>query len=140
MGHELSVGSDQDRLLRLAGEFLDAVRQRNSTRLRSLLTPDVSWRLPGRSRISGEIQGPAAVVARAMDIAGSGVQVELLHILLGSTGFALSLHNTGETNGRRLDEHLATVCAVQGERVTAIDTYVSDLDGVERHFVQDAER
>jgi ketosteroid isomerase-like protein len=43
-------------------------------------------------------------------------------------GAALSLRNTATApDGRRLDEHLATVLTTQCGRITAIDSYLSDV-------------
>jgi ketosteroid isomerase-like protein len=41
--------------------------------------------------------------------------------------------------GRRavLDEHLATVCTLRDGRIVAIETYLSDLDGMNAFFARD---
>src|SRR5215469_7843837 len=76
--------------------------------MRSLLTDDASWVLPGTNRISGPADGPDAVVERAKLIASFGLNFELRHILLRRNNMALSLHNTASRGNLRLDEYLST--------------------------------
>lgn len=51
---------------------------------------------------------------------------------------ALALHNTARRGDLELDEHLATVCTVQDGRVTRIETYLSDVDGMNAFFAEPA--
>ncbi|MER6569823.1 nuclear transport factor 2 family protein [Streptomyces sp. NPDC001093] len=124
-----SVGST------VAERFLAAFQARDWERLRGLLADDVTWTMPGSGSISGTIRGKEAVVGRARHIAGQGLHTELLHVLVGAHGAALSLRNTATApDGRRLDEHLATVLTTQHGRITAIDSYLSDVDGMSAFF------
>jgi hypothetical protein len=41
---------------------------------------------------------------------------------------ALSLNNTASRGDLILNEHLATVCSLRGGKISAIDTYLSDVD------------
>ncbi len=103
--------------------------------LRELLASDVRWVLPGDNAISGSADGAEAVVARGRLIAGYGVNFALKHILVSRTNMALSIHNTAERNGVRLDEHLATVCQINDDGlITLIETYLSDVDGMNAFF------
>ncbi|MCU7820754.1 nuclear transport factor 2 family protein [Kitasatospora sp. DSM 101779] len=119
----------------VAERFLAAFRARDETALRALLAESVAWSMPGSGTISGTVHGRDAAVARAWEIAGRGVRTELLHVLVGQLGVALSLHNTARAaDGRELDEHLATVLTVQDGLITAIDSYLSDVDGMSAFF------
>ncbi|MEU9123188.1 nuclear transport factor 2 family protein [Streptomyces sp. NPDC048506] len=119
----------------IAERFLAAFRDREWETLRGLLADDIAWTMPGAGTISGTVHGADAAVDRARQIAGRGVRTELLHILLGAHGAALSLRNTATApDGRRLDEHLATVLTVHHGRITAIDSYLSDVDGMSAFF------
>ena len=60
----------------------------------------------------------------------------LLHILSSRTGVALHLHNTAERDGIQLDEYLATVLRIGGEKILAIETFLSDVDGMNAFFVE----
>ena len=103
--------------------------------LRALLTDDAYWTLPGDNTISGTANGADAVVDRVRKIASYGLNFELLHVLVSRDNVALSLHNTARQGDRGLDEYLATVCRLQGSKIAAIETFLSDVDGMNAFFV-----
>jgi len=120
---------------KLADGFLTALRARDWTLLSSLVTENVTWSLPGQSLISGEAQGVDAVIKRAQTIVSYGVTFTLKHILVGKHGVALSLHNTARRGDLNLDEHLATVFGLRGQKIATISTYLSDVEMVNTFFV-----
>jgi uncharacterized protein len=99
-----------------------------------MLTNDIVWTLPGDNQVSGEIAGRAGVVAHFQKIAAFGVSFELDHILVSRNNVALSLHNTAHRGDIVLDEHLATFCRLDGEAICAIETYLSDVEGMDAFF------
>ncbi len=103
--------------------------------IRSLLTDDATWTLPGDNTISGTVEGADAVVERAKKIASYGLRFELLHILVSRENMALSLHNTARRGDVRLDEYLSTVCRLRDGRIASIETYLSDVPGMNAFFV-----
>ncbi len=119
----------------LVKQFLEGLGTRNMPALRAILAEDITWTLPGTSRISGTARGVEAVMERIDRITGSGVHMELKDILIGLTDVTLSLHNTAKVDGRELDERLSTVCIIREGRIAEIQTYLSDVDGVNRFFV-----
>ncbi len=108
-------------------KFLNALRSRNWELMRTIMAPDIVWSLPGSSRISGEAHGVDAVIARCQIITNYGLNFALKHVLYGQFGFALSLNNTAKRDDLVLDQHLATVCSLREERISRIDTYLSDV-------------
>ena len=119
----------------MAGQFLAGLRTRDWELLRSILLEDVVWSLPGTSVISGEAHGAGAVVHRAQTITSYGLSFALKHMLIGRGGVALSLHNTARRDELVFDEHLATVLSLHGGKVSAIDTYLSDIGMLNAFFV-----
>jgi len=119
----------------IAQQFLAGLRSRYWSLLRSIMTEDIVWSLPGTSLISGEASGVGAVIARAQRIVSYGLTFTLEHILIGQQGIALSLHNTAKNGNQILDEHLATVCIFRDEKICGIDTYLSDVEMVNAFFV-----
>ncbi|MEV0277997.1 nuclear transport factor 2 family protein [Streptomyces sp. NPDC050610] len=101
----------------------------------SLLTDDAVWTLPGDNKISGTARGADAVVERVRLIAGYGVRFEFERVLVSRDNLALSLHNTAARDGVVLDEYLATVCFLRDGRISAIETYLSDVTGMNAFFV-----
>jgi|SRR5665647_466474 len=119
---------------KLAETFLNAVGTQNWDLLHSIITEDISWTLPGTSLISGEVNGANAIITRAQQIVSYGASLELKHILYGQYNVALSVHNQAVRGELVLDEHLATVCTIRDGKISKIETYVSDIDGVNGFF------
>ncbi|WP_411123532.1 nuclear transport factor 2 family protein [Streptomyces sp. x-19] len=103
--------------------------------IRTLLTDDATWTLPGDNTVSGTAEGADEVVARARKIASYGLHFALLHILVSRENMALSLHNTARRGDVRLDEHLSTVCRLRDGKIASIETYLSDVAGMNAFFV-----
>ncbi|SFO48152.1 nuclear transport factor 2 family protein [Sphingomonas sp. OK281] len=103
--------------------------------IRAILAYDAQWTLPGDNRISGVVKGADAIVQRIQDIAAYGVRFDLTDILLSRTDMALAVHNTAERDGVMLDERLATICRVQGDKITSIETFLSDVDNMNAFFI-----
>jgi len=119
---------------KLAETFLHAVGTQNWDLLHSIITEDISWTLPGRSVISGEVHGANAIITRAHQIVSYGASLELKHILYGQYNVALFVHNQATRGELILDEHLATVCTIYNGKISKIETYLSDIDGVNAFF------
>ncbi|HEX8535519.1 MAG TPA: nuclear transport factor 2 family protein [Allosphingosinicella sp.] len=124
---------DRDQLGR---SFHACLLSRDWKALRALLHDDASWTLPGDNMVSGSAEGGDAVVERAQLIASYGVRFELLHILLSREHMALLLHNTARRGDLELDEHLATVCRLRGSRIIDIETYLSEVRGMDAFFAE----
>ncbi|MFC0598550.1 nuclear transport factor 2 family protein [Streptomyces palmae] len=103
--------------------------------IRSMLHDDATWTLPGDNTISGTVVGAHAVVERARKIASYGLSFELLHVLVSRENMALSLHNTARRPDAILDEYLTTVCRLRDGRIADIETYLSDVPGMNAFFV-----
>lgn len=126
---------DPASLFAVAEEFRAAQLAGDRTRLRDVLSEDVIWVLAGDNTVSGEARGVAAVFARFDQLVHYGVHIGIEHITVGRDGAALIMHNTGEHNGRTLDEHLVSTMTVTDRTIVRIDTYLSDLDMMNAYFV-----
>jgi len=117
-------------------QFLEALAGQDWHAMRQLFSDDAHWTMPGSNSIfSATAVGPDTLVARAQGIAASGVHTEVLHVLVGHAGVALSLHNTAQNaSGQRLDQHLATVLTIKHGKIAKVDTYLSDVAGMETFF------
>ena len=119
---------------KIAETFLHAVGTQNWDLLHSIITEDISWTLPGTSLISGEVNGVNAIITRAQQIVSYGASLELEYILYGQYNVALFVHNQASRGELILDEHLTTVCTICNGKISKIETYVSDVDGVNAFF------
>jgi ketosteroid isomerase-like protein len=127
--------SDNETNLALGRSFHQALVSRDWDGIRALLHDDATWTLPGDNTISGTAEGADAVVERAQRIASYGLDFELLHLLVSRENMALSLHNTARREDAVLDEYLATVCRVHEGKIASIETYLSDVPGMNAFFV-----
>lgn len=118
----------------LAKAFHGALVTKDWDGMRTLFHNDATWTLPGENAISGQATGVDAVIDRAKLIASYGLSFKLEHILLSRDNMALGLHNTAERDGIRLDEHLATVCRLRDGRIAEVETFLSDVPGMDRFF------
>ncbi|MFD5825645.1 nuclear transport factor 2 family protein [Lentzea sp. NPDC060358] len=118
----------------VAATFMKALGSKDWSLLRDLLTEDVTWTLPGDNRISGTVAGPDGVAERVELISSFGVHFALLHVLVSRDNVALNLHNTATRDDAVLDEHLATVFTLRDGKVARIETFLSDVDGMNRFF------
>ncbi|MFF8897365.1 nuclear transport factor 2 family protein [Streptomyces lydicus] len=121
--------------LALGRTFHQALVSADWDGIRALLHDDATWTLPGDNTISGTAEGADAVVERARRIASYGLNFELLHILASRENMALSLHNTARREDAVLDEYLATVCRLRDGKIASIETYLSDVPGMNAFFV-----
>jgi uncharacterized protein len=119
----------------VARSFHTALSTRDWLALRALLTDDATWTLPGDNLISGKVFGADDVVGRARKIAGFGLTFALERILVSRDNVTVCLHNTASREGRILDEHLATVCFLRGGKIAAIESYLSDIGGMNAFFI-----
>lgn len=126
--------SDTD-FLALGRQFLGALGAQDWAAMRALVTADVTWSFPGDARISGIAEGVDAVVAKGTAITSSSVHIELLNVLAGVNGAAVSLHNTANSeDGRSLDQYLVTVLTVRDGKITQIDSFLSDPPKIAAYF------
>ena len=120
----------------LAAIFQRALTTKDWTLLRTIMDLEVTWTLPGDNQISGTAVGVEAVIARAELIASYGLTFTLEHVLVSRDNMALALHNTARRNGLVLDEHLATVCTIRDDHIVSIETYLSDLESMDKFFAE----
>ena len=120
--------------LDVAKQFYATLVARDWSAMREIIDDRASWVLPGDNYISGPADGGDAVVARGRLIAGYGLKFELLHFLESRTDVALMLHNTAQSEHANLDEYLATVLRVKDGKIIFIETFLSDVAGMNAFF------
>jgi ketosteroid isomerase-like protein len=118
----------------LGTAFFWALRTKNWALLREIMSPDVTWSLPGENAISGTAAGIDDVIARAQQISTYRMTSTLERVFVSRDNIALGLHNTARSGERVLDEHIATVCTVRAGQIVQVETYLDDLDGMNRFF------
>jgi uncharacterized protein len=123
-----------DKKQQMARKFLSVLGKPDEAVVKSVSVDDVIWSFPGSSVISGEARGAAGIIKRAKTIAAHDVKVEVVRTVYGYEGVAMILHNTSTTGGRVLDEHLAAVFSFRGDKISRLDTFLSDVAMAEAFF------
>jgi len=121
--------------LQLATDFLTSWKSRDWTNMKTLLSENVVWSLPGESILSGEVKGPDAITKRAGQLKDFGVMVEIKQILFNEKGLALSLHNTAKRGELILDEWVVIVCELEGSKISRLTTHLNDIAGINAFFI-----
>jgi ketosteroid isomerase-like protein len=132
---EVTMAMDADAaLLRSLGErFKDA--HGDPSLLGPLLHEDIVWVLPGQNAVSGEVRGIDGILGRLERLAGFGLDINVEAVAVGRAAGALLLHNTGAKDGRAIDVRVVSTFTVRDEKIDYIDSYVSDIDMMNRFFV-----
>jgi uncharacterized protein len=120
----------------LARTFLSVLSHPNPDVIKATAVDDVVWSFPGKSPISGEAHGVDGIMKRAQTIASYGVKVEFIRAVFSLNSVAIFLHNTGNKNGRVLDEQVAAVFTLRGDKISRLDTFLSDVGMAEAFFAQ----
>jgi uncharacterized protein len=118
----------------IAQDFIRGLGNRDARLLRSMMTEDVIWSLPGESPMSGEAHGLDALLKRANTLHGFNVNIAAEHVVFSLYDVALHLHNTGHYGGKVLDEHLTTVIHLDGGKIRRLDTFISDIPMLNAYF------
>jgi uncharacterized protein len=111
----------------IALKFIHSLQQRDPEMLRTVLTDNAVWSLPGTSQVAGEAEGADAIIARSQFLGEHGVKFELLHVIYGYEGMGIMLHNTAKCKSRVLDEYLSTIFKLEGDKICRLDTYITDV-------------
>jgi uncharacterized protein len=125
---------DNEQKQKLALKFLSILGKPDASVVKDVVVEDVVWTFPGTSQISGEAHGVDAIMKRSHTIASYKVKVEVIRTVYGFSGVSVILHNTGEKDGKVLDEHLAAVFAFRGDKIERLDTHLSDVPMVKAFF------
>jgi ketosteroid isomerase-like protein len=118
----------------LARKFLIVLSHPDPEVIKGTAVEDVIWSFPGESPISGEAHGVDGIMKRARTISSYDVKVEFIRAVHSLTSVAIFLHNTGNKNGRVLDEQVAGVFTFRGDKISRLDTFLSDVGMAEAFF------
>jgi hypothetical protein len=67
----------------IAQSFIRGLGSRDGNLLRSIMTEDVVWSLPGESPMSGEVHGVDAILKRANTLHNFNVNIAIEHVVYG---------------------------------------------------------
>ncbi|NMO51546.1 SnoaL-like domain-containing protein [Actinoplanes sp. TBRC 11911] len=120
--------------LELGMRFGVALAEMNEEGLREVCTEDVTWSIPGSSRVSGTSFGVAGLLAVQRVLHDAGVTAEIQQVLYGRDSMVAMLHETGSKDGKTLDVIVASVVELRGRRIARITANVSDVEQLNRYL------
>ncbi len=115
-------------------KFTTGLRNADVSLLKSVVTDDIVWTLPGKSLMSGEAHGVDAIMKRSELLQQYGVKIEVQHVVFGYQDIAVRLHNTGTRGDKILDEYLVTVFRFRENKIYRAETFLSDVDMLNAFF------
>ena len=89
--------------------------------LNELFADDLVWHSPGRSQLSGDYRGKAAVMAffqKTVELTAGTFKLEIHDVLANDTHGVALVHATGEREGRTLDDDTVQVFHIVDGKVT----------------------
>lgn len=108
----------------VVGRYGAAAATGDMAALAATLTDDVVWHQPGANQLSGDHQGPAAVVAhlgRFMELSGGTFALETESVTESGNLVATTVRFTAQREGTAdLDQHGVDVFRVEGDRIAEI--------------------
>ncbi|MCQ6957019.1 hypothetical protein [Mucilaginibacter aquariorum] len=127
-----TITCDEDKLT-LGNQFVLAFKDRDWDLLRSIITDDCTWVLPGKGELAGSSDGAERVIEKAkhfvknLDL-GSGH----IHVCLNCV--AMAIQNQAVSGVPDSIEHIATVNTMRDGKISCINSFFSDVSGMRNYF------
>jgi uncharacterized protein len=113
--------------LQIMKRALDAFKSGDGGALSQLFSPDVVWRVPGRSVLAGEYRGQEEVFGffgRLMQLTGGTFTVSSIDMFANASGGVFVDRITAERDGRTLDVPLILHVTIRnGQIVEGVDHF-----------------
>jgi uncharacterized protein len=119
---------------------LAALNANDFAALEGLIHPEVSWYIPGRSSVAGEVHGRDAVLARfagyLRETSGT-FRMQLRKVLQSPDGRVVAIHHdSGERSGKRLNAGCCTVFDFEDGLILEGSDHFHDLYGWDEFWSQ----
>jgi uncharacterized protein len=115
-------------MLDLANRFLLSIKKRDWELLRLIISEDCIWRWPEADSDSNTVVWCDSVIKNIADIADRVIDLNFNKISFGLNGVAISLQFHTKMAGKETDKNLITVCILRGYLISAINSYLSDVE------------
>jgi len=114
--------------------FANAVVHDDHAGIAQNATPDIEWTIPGTSVISGRTTGIDNVLRLADIFATYGLHISPLGSTFGVDTVAVRLHDTGEHNGKRIDQDVINVLTIRDDKVAGVTATLTDVSSFDAYF------
>jgi ketosteroid isomerase-like protein len=125
--------TDQQRQA-IVSAFATAIVRDDHAGIAANAAPDIVWTIPGSSVISGRTSGIDAVIRLADVLAQYGLHISVQGSSYGVDTVAVRLHDSGEHDGKTLDQNVVNVLTIRDGKVTNVAANLTDVDAFDAYF------
>lgn len=118
----------------VVGAFATAIVHDDHAGIAEHATPDIVWTIPGSSVVSGRATGIDDVTRLADTFAQYGLHISPQGLAFGRDTVAVTLHDTGEHNGKRLEQDVVNVLTIRGDRISEVTAHLTDIGSFDAYF------
>ena len=127
-------GSTTQRQQALVRAFAAAFVQDDHMGIAAHAAPDITWTIPGASVVSGRASGIDEVTGLADTFAQYGLHITPKSLAFGRDTVAVTLHDTGEHAGKRLDQDVVNVLTIRDDKISDVTAHLTDVDSFDAYF------
>lgn len=124
---------DQERQA-IVGAFAAAFLHDDHEGIAANTAPDVTWTIPGSSKVSGLMHGRAEIIGLADTLDAYEVRVTLQAITFGLDTVAVELHDTGDHNAKTLDQNVVNVLTIRDGKIASVAEHLADVVSFDAYF------
>ena len=123
-----------DQMHELQIRYATALANGDRAGLAACSIEDITWSIPGASRVSGSFVGADEVLGVGRTFAEFGYHFDVENITFEPDDVAVILRASGANNERTVDEVVVNVLGFVEDRVASIVTHLSDIEGFNANF------
>ena len=127
-------GSATQRQQSLVRAFAAAFVQDDHLGIAAHAAPDITWTIPGTSVVSGRASGIDEVTGLADTFAQYGLHITPKGLAFGRDSVAVTLHDTGQHAGKRLDQDVVNVLTIRDDKISDVTAHLTDVDSFDAYF------
>ncbi|MEE6178320.1 nuclear transport factor 2 family protein [Mycobacterium sp. 050134] len=118
----------------IVGAFATAVVHDDHAGIAANATPDIVWTIPGSSVVSGRATGIDGVTRLADTLAQYGLRITPKAFAFGQDTVAVTLHDSGEHEGKRLEQDVVNVLTIRGDKISEVTAHLTDIGSFDAYF------
>jgi uncharacterized protein len=118
----------------IVGAFATAIVHDDHAGIAEHATPDIVWTIPGSSVVSGRATGIGDVTRLADTFAQYGLHISPEGFAFGRDTVAVTLHDAGDHNGKRLEQDVVNVLAIRDDKISEVTAHLTDIASFDAYF------
>jgi uncharacterized protein len=118
----------------IVGAFATAIVNDDHAGIAEHATPDIIWTIPGSSVVAGRATGIDDVTRLADTFAQYGLHISPRGMAFGRDTVAVTLHDIGEHNGKRLEQDVVNVLTIRGDQISEVTAHLTDIGSFDAYF------